>query len=253
MAINQWTLEDLQHTPDAHITRSIRTMNSLSIRSTIFYALSVAVGIASTSVASAGSCPNVHIILDRSGSMSLAAGTTTRWALVAEAVNDYAKRYDTSVRIGFSAFPKIDGSCNSTYPIAPNYHTSTAIKTAITALYPNGSTPTASAIQTTSLLPAYSDANRKHYFILLTDGGPGCAGAPDTVPRTVDMIRTKFQNTPSITTFVVGIGDTLSMTERTTLADMAKAGGKPVAPTDFYAATDKASLTTSLDSYSALL
>ena len=49
---------------------------------------------AASSTAQAAKCPNVHVVLDRSGSIPTASGTKTRWDVAKDAVNAVLDKYD---------------------------------------------------------------------------------------------------------------------------------------------------------------
>ncbi|MBL9042892.1 MAG: VWA domain-containing protein [Myxococcales bacterium] len=181
-------------------------------------------------LAAAASCPNVHIVLDRSGSMSsLMSGGGTRWSTATQIVNKLVGLADPlrAAKIGLALFPK--ASCDSLLAVRPDYSTKAMIAAALAAAMPSGSTPSGTAIRDAATLTELKDATRKQYIILLTDGGPGCGGEPDTVTGTVNQITLARTASPSIGTYVVGVGDGLSSSEQLALGQMADAGGYPEA------------------------
>jgi hypothetical protein len=182
-------------------------------------------------------CPNLHIVLDRSGSMTsrLPSGVT-RWDAAKAAVNKVAQQYDGKLPIGLSIFPA--GGCNSELVTPPDYKTKDKIKMAMDRMGATGSTPSGQAVHDAAMIKQLRDPERKQYIILVTDGGPGC-GALDTVPGTVNEIKKALMQNPSIATFVVGFGGGLSISEKQALTQMADAGGKPApTPEKFYLADD---------------
>ena len=181
-------------------------------------------------LAAAASCPNVHIVLDRSGSMtSLMSGGGTRWSVATQTLNKLVGLADPlrAAKIGLALFPK--ASCDSLLAVRPDYSTKAMIAAALAASMPSGSTPSGTAIRDAATLTELKDATRKQYIILLTDGGPGCGGEPDTVTGTVNQITLARTASPSIGTYVVGVGDGLSSSEQLALGQMADAGGYPEA------------------------
>ncbi len=185
---------------------------------------------ATPSAATAAQCPNVHIVLDRSGSMTSAmAGGGTRWSAATQTINKLVGLADPlrAAKIGLALFP--NAGCDSLLSVRPDYSTKASIASAMAASMPGGSTPSGTAIRDAAALTELKDSTRKQYIILLTDGGPGCGGEPDTVTGTVNQITLARSASPSIGTYVVGVGDGLSSSEQSALGQMATAGGYPEA------------------------
>ncbi len=132
-----------------------------------------------------------------------------------------------AAKIGLALFP--NASCDSRLAVRPDYSTKAAIASALAASMPSGSTPSGTAIRDAAALTELKDATRKQYIVLVTDGGPGCGGEPDTVTGTVNQITLARSAAPSIGTYVVGVGDGLSSAEQLALSQMATAGGYPEA------------------------
>ncbi len=180
------------------------------------------------SLGQAAKCPNVQIVLDRSGSMlSPVSGGASRWDIAKQSINSAVALADPVrlAKIGLQTFPA--AGCDSALQVRPDYGTKSAIETKLAGLSPSGSTPSGTAIRDTIALSELKDATRKQYIVLLTDGGPGCGGEPDTATGTVNQIKLGRMSTPSIGTFVIGVGDGFSASEITTLGQMADAGGYP--------------------------
>ena len=201
-----------------------------------------------SSAATAAQCPNVHIVLDRSGSMtSSMAGGGTRWSAATQTINKLVGLADPlrAAKIGLALFP--NAGCDSLLSVRPDYSTKAAIASAMAASMPGGSTPSGTAIRDAAALTELKDSTRKQYIILLTDGGPGCGGEPDTVTGTVNQITLARSASPSIGTYVVGVGDGLSSGEQLALGQMATAGGYPEAtPARYYKGTTVTELESSL-------
>lgn len=181
----------------------------------------------------AARCPNVHIILDRSGSMSsTVTGGTTRWDVAKSAVRAVLTKYTAKLPLGMTIFPR--SGCDSQVVTEPVYGSQASIEAAMNASGPSGSTPSGTAMQDVQLVSALSDPKRAQYIILITDGGPGCAGGIDTCAGTVNEITKARMRSPSISTFVVGFGGGLAASESACLTQMAVAGGKPTASVEKY-------------------
>jgi hypothetical protein len=193
-----------------------------------------------TSPALAAKCPNVHIVLDRSGSMSSTSGTGTRWTVAKAAIESLLQKYDNKFPIGMSIFPSV--SCDSQLVTEPAYKSKAAIQAAINASGPSGGTPSGTAMYDARQLKGLKEPDREQFVILITDGGPSC-GAMDSCPGTAAEIDNALKQSPSISTFVVGFGGGLSASEQACMTQMAVAGGKPAASAEkFYKADNAADL-----------
>ena len=174
----------------------------------------------------AAKCPNVQIVLDRSFSMvSMVSGGASRWDIAKQSINSAVALADPVrlAKIGLQTFPA--AACDSALQVRPDYGTKSAIETKLSALSPAGSTPSGTAIRDTVALTELKDATRKQYIVLLTDGVPACSGEPDSAAGTVGEIKKGRMSSPSIGTFVVGVGDGFSASDMSTLGLMADAGG----------------------------
>jgi hypothetical protein len=188
----------------------------------------------------AGKCPNVHIVLDRSGSMGTASGGGTRWTVATAAVDSLLQKYDGKFPIGMSIFPA--ASCDSQLVTEPKYKSKMNIQSAMQSSGPSGGTPSGQAMNDARNLKSLKEADREQYIILITDGGPSC-GALDTCPGTTNEIDSALKQNPPIPTFVVGFGGGLSTSEQACMTQMASAGGKPAMNADkFYKADNAADL-----------
>ena len=137
--------------------------------------------------------------------------------------------------------------CGSDLVTPPAYGTKAKIKMAIDANGPSGGTPSGSAMRDAQMIKELRDPERKQYVVLITDGGPGCSGEPDTCSGTAGQIRNAFMASPSIATFVVGFGGGLSASEAQCMTQMADAGGKPaMTPEKYYKADNDVELNMAL-------
>lgn len=179
-------------------------------------------------------------------------GTSTRWEVAKNQLKGLVNVYDGLSPVGLSIFPPTGGMCGSDTPVRPAYYTKTAIAAALDANGPSGSTPTATAILNAGMLSELKDPTRRQYILLLTDGAPGC-GTLDTVIGTVNEITRARIQTPSIATFVIGVGS-LGSSEKSALGQMADAGGRAAPTTDkYYPATNEVELTNSLNTIALMI
>ncbi len=221
--------------------------------------------------AHAGPCPNLAIIVDRSGSMldNVAgmppmAGELSRWQIAKNAITTLVSQYDGKLPIGISYFPRAGNSCGtSSFSVNPGYGTKQSILQSLdnpqvtpvtTAL-----TPTCGAIDAVAADPAMKDASRGQYILLVTDGAPRCTNTVNctcdacnslgAVFAAIESVRLANMQSPSIHTFVVGFGGSLGTTEKQNLNDMAKEGGEanPDPAYDYYPAETEAALLVQLD------
>jgi hypothetical protein len=149
--------------------------------------------------------PNVMLVIDRSGSMggSIGGGSaTTKWDDLKSAVSSLVTNYDSEMRLGAAIFSS-DGNCGATnidVPLAAAAGSTVLGK--LNASGPNGNTPTAAALDTVIGKGMVNDPGRANYVVLATDGEPNCTDV-DVTKR----ITTLYSGTPSVKTFVIGMGD----------------------------------------------
>lgn len=231
--------------------------------------LSLALGglLASASSGWAGKCPNLVILLDRSGSMlyNLSGDMTTnvpvaqqRWTIAKSGLTTIINQYDGKLPIGMAVFPT-DNSCGTTngVKVTPAYNTKDALLTALNGNAPasGARTPTCSAIDALRQNAAFQDASRQQYILLVTDGDPFCdlatiCGGGDLVAKTTTSITNARNQSPNVKTFVVGFGGALPQSLKNNLNAFAVAGGSPNpdAALDYYPADNEQTLVASLDS-----
>ncbi len=147
--------------------------------------------------------PNVMLVLDRSASMSSAIGntaTTSKWDDLNSAIGALIDRYDANVRLGATFFAA-DDNCAAGLVGAIAAQNGGAIRDQLAKQSPGGNTPTATTLDAIMSSRALADASRANYLVLATDGMPNC----DDVDVT-RRIQQLFDSTPSVRTFVIGIG-----------------------------------------------
>jgi Mg-chelatase subunit ChlD len=124
----------------------------------------------------------------------------------------------------------VGGSCTvSDYatpdvPIAQLPAVAPMIQTSLQAHGPGGGTPTYPALQGAyQYTAAWAKMNpgRRTVLVLATDGDPTGCDTTNAIPNIgTDLVAPALAGTPSISTFVIGVGSSL-----TSLNDLAKAGG----------------------------
>lgn len=185
-------------------------------------------------------CPNLAILLDRSGSMLWRlqdnqfpqAGEKSRWDIATSALNAVLGQYDGYLPMGFAAFP-VQSQCGTGgFIVQPAYSTRTQISGQLSTLKPPDTmlgTPTCESVNSLRAEASFKDASRAQYILLITDGEPFCmttCGASDFVSGAVNAITSAYNQSPSVHTFVVGFGGNLSATFKDNLNRMAVAGGE---------------------------
>jgi hypothetical protein len=194
--------------------------------------------------------PNLLIVLDRSCSMRVKAGSQSKWEIAVLALGKLVAKHQAVIRFGLTMFPDTTGAAckQDAIPIPPTAATGAKIQTLLTAAlgptdpsHPNG--PCVTNIDTgmlqASAEPALADPGRPRFVLLISDGGQAfCAeagGDPGTTKIITDL-RAK-----GVATFVVGFGSAVDGKQLNLFAD---AGGKPSGDptTRYYKAEDAASL-----------
>src|SRR5688572_7033520 len=206
--------------------------------------------------------PNIHLVLDRSGSMSLdtnamvpTSSTTAKWEDLSTTLTSILDNYGTEAnRWGASLFPDTTDyhSCSAGSIAIPMGLPATAIPAIknemakydrSNLLAYNGKTPTTAAMQGVVSSVVLDDVARNNYVVLMTDGMPNCAGDPET--GVGPLIAQLYGQSPPVRTFVVGFGsETAAMaTNSGLLNDWAVQGHTERAgATKYYQAGDAAAL-----------
>ena len=189
--------------------------------------------------------PNVMLVIDRSGSMGdpVASGSaTTKWSDLKTAVSSLVTNYDSQMRLGAAIFSS-DGNCaaaNVDVPVASA--AGATVMTKLNAQGPNGNTPTAAALDTVIAKGLLNDPTRANYVVLATDGLPNCSDT-DVAKR----ITTLYNQTPSVKTYVIGMGDGTA-SDPTTLNSWADAGHTALTGgTHYYQTSSPAALKQAFD------
>jgi hypothetical protein len=190
--------------------------------------------------------PNVMLVIDRSGSMGNSVGggsATSKWDDLKTAVSSLVTNYDSQMRLGAAIFSS-DGNCaaaNIDVPLAAA--AGATVMTKLNAQGPIGNTPTALALDTVISKGLLNDATRANYAVLATDGIPNCSDT-DVAKR----IDTLYKQTPSVKTFVIGMGDGTA-SDPTLLNAWADAGhtARTVGTTKYYQTSSPADLKAAFD------
>lgn len=235
--------------------RRVSRPQVLRLRRVVLRALlacALLLGVGAETRARGGRCPNLVIVLDASESMGWAPDGTdpappggSRWEISIKALKEVLDNYGGQMPIGLSVFAS-DGVCEGgKLVIAPAYDTRDKIKQVIDATKPESSTPTSPTIENLRREAALRDPSRQQYLLLLTDGEPNCT--MDEPSLTYEALRAARLQSPSIKTFVLGLG-TLPAASTLIMDKMAEAGGTAVTggAHAYYTAEDLPSLKAAL-------
>ena len=197
--------------------------------------------------------PNMLLVLDRSCSMTAAAGGgLTKWEAAVGAIVSMTTSYTDQIRFGLSLFPDtVQPNCEQDAIAVPvGAGTEPAIQTLLTSAlmssdpnYPDGPCVTNidTAMQQASLAPELMDTMRDNFAVLITDGKQaGCnvaGGDNGTTQIITDMAAA------GIPTFVIGFGNGIDPAQ---MEIFANAGGVPNSGPAYYDAGDQASLEAAL-------
>jgi hypothetical protein len=185
-------------------------------------------GKATFPITTSKTAPNVMLVVDESGSMTetVPGTTSTKWDSLKDSLKALLAQYVGEVNWGLSVFPKPGAADQCTpgavdVPVGPNNTQKVlAVLQPLTDQTIGGSTPTDQTIQAVMAGGGLNDTTRNNYILLMTDGLPNCGSDGTGVEKT---IASAYAATPSVSTFVVGIGaDTQSSPQ--TLDSWATAG-----------------------------
>jgi hypothetical protein len=181
--------------------------------------------------------PNVMMVVDESGSMTQQVPGTnmSKWVSLQQAVHSLLMAYDAQVNWGLSIFPNPGGqSCDPGKVDVPiGVGNTTQILSMIDGLTDQtigGNTPTDQTLQAVRIGGGLINAAHNNYVLLMTDGLPNCGSDTNGVQSTIASL---YAASPSIRTFVVGIGaDTQSnpaaLDGWATAGHTARASGTPL-------------------------
>jgi hypothetical protein len=151
--------------------------------------------------------PNIMLVLDRSASMiqPIAGGsTTTKYEDLKGAIATLVWRYDETMRFGATFFAS-DDDCRPGVVGAVAAQNGATVRSQLDAQEPGGNTPTAATLDAVIRSHVLADPSRANYLVLATDGIPNCDDV-DVRAR----IAALYAATPSVRTFIIGIGSETS-------------------------------------------
>lgn len=168
-------------------------------------------------------CPQADAACDKSPSNT---PPPTRWSAVTEAVSKFVQDpASAEIGVGLGFFPlfvPVNDQCQvSNYstplvPIAPAKTSASSVVMQIAAQAPGGNTPTHKALAGAyQYIQSYTAQTPGHTaaVLLVTDGMPFSCGESHTTTLTLPVVQAAFSGTPSIKTYVVGMGNTAALDE----------------------------------------
>jgi hypothetical protein len=188
---------------------------------------------------------DMFVMWDRSGSMGEQVNGGVKWVAVTTAFNEFlADPLSAGISVGIQFFPlpakpgeasDKNASCNipdyatPAVPIAPLPGNAAALTQAFAAAGPAGYTPTRVSLSGAIEYArgwAQQHPAHKTIVVLQTDGQPNVCGS--TVPSVVQVAAAGLSGTPSIQTYVIGVGTDRGGNVQAALAalsQIAQAGG----------------------------
>ncbi len=209
--------------------------------------------------------PVVVLLVDRSASMNQnfpGMGGRSKWVTLRSALHDALPPWNDSLELGLQVFPSTVGGCSVAVgpELSPVLNNVDAVLDRLDSLSPNGSTPTAVAIESAgAALLSRRTADSAKALILATDGAPDCnpdldpqtctclSGFRCTASRCLDASRTIGRITTlresGVPTWVIGLRSSDDEVFVDTLNRMAYAGGRGQSSTQqFYSASSQQEL-----------
>jgi len=197
--------------------------------------------------------PNIYLVVDRSGSMSDEFGPTlfgSKWVAAQAALQGLLTSRSGKARWGMSLFPpnpQQDACGKAVVDVPLAMGSEAAVLSRVNGLstytigHPRGMTPTADALETARDAGGLTATDRNNYVVLVTDGLPNCNSSKD-VGKIIDQL---YQRTPSVKTFVIGVGSE-TQSNPATLNDWADRGhtARNGPGTRYYQANDATQLGT---------
>ena len=174
-----------------------------------------------------------YFVADKSTSMNRDAGMQSRWTAMTNALNTFLRSPSSAgLGAGLNLFPKAMGNTTlcgvndyltPVVPIGLLPGVAPQIATALAAQNLQQNTPTRPALEgslTYARAEKMARATRDVAVVMVTDGDPtGCTNNSGIAPS-VAVARSFYTGTPSIRTYVLGIGPSVS-----NLNQLAQAGG----------------------------
>ena len=235
-------------------------------------ALGLALGmgiVGRAAIAAPTKCPQIMIIMDRTGSMTqkLDSGDV-KWDVISKAVKAFTSKYDKGIRFGFEYFngagckmPVMTKPCDpGCILFPPEDNAAVDVAAAVDMLKPAGTTSTHETMEPVKDYAPLKDPTYSNFVLLITDGLPNCTETMDpAVPggysgaKSIAAIKAVYDT--GVPVFVMGLGTKGAMgvpvTNPDILDKMADAGGVPQtvppAPHKFYAADSPAEVDAALE------
>ncbi len=207
--------------------------------------------------AAADCISNLHIVLDRSCSMTQnSIMGKTRWAIAVDAIRNLTTKHAGKLRFGLGMFPDkgvMTPQCVQTTPhLSPAPNNEQAVMTQLASNTPGAPCVTNidEGIKQAGADPALYSTERRSFVVLITDGAQSgnCSGGRTTAdPLTVKYLTELYSK--KVPTYVVGFDVGTNATAQASLNSFATAGGlpNPTGTLKFYAANDQAELEAALD------
>jgi hypothetical protein len=196
-----------------------------------------------------GNVPDLHMVVDRSGSMlssidKTIPGADSKWVVMQKIIGSMVDQYASTVRFGLTLYPAETGACTAGGVNVPlQKGNSPAIKNHIATAKPTGATPTAPTLSgVRSYLAQTPKGSGPRFVLLATDGKPNCtSGGGDAKTNTMNEVQQLAASGTKV--FVLGFGDIVAG-DPTFLDQLATAGGAPkvTGPNKFYQATNEQEL-----------
>ena len=187
--------------------------------------------------------PDLLLVVDKSGSMDGNISGQNKWGTMRGALNTTLQTNSQNIHFGLMLYPNNSdcGAGNINTEIGAS--SAPSVASALTAVSPNGGTPTHTSLQNAlSYYQSIPNNPDGRYVLLATDGEPNCLHPSDpgidSIVQSVAAVAA-LKNA-GIPTFVLGFG---SGVNTQTLQAMAEAGGQ----SQYYAANSPTQLTAALD------
>ncbi len=184
---------------------------------------------ADVSVTLARIVPTVILLIDQSGSMTTAFGSTSRWKAIRSTLMDpstgIVEQLQDDMRIGLTLYTSHGGSAGGTCPelttVPPGLHNYDAINAVYAPATPQQDTPTGDSLSVMAADLEKLNVEGDKIIVLATDGEPDSCADPNGggAPLAVSAAKAAFAN--GIRTYIIGVGDAVAASH---LQDMANAG-----------------------------
>jgi hypothetical protein len=196
-----------------------------------------------------GDIPDLHLVVDRSGSMILPVDIFqlqlgSKWDVMRRTLGSLLNTYSTNIRFGLSLYPNGSDCGPGQIDVGLTLGASAKTKAVLDQSFPTGSTPTHTTLDVVrAYLNTVPLGKGPRYALLATDGMPNCGAQKDATTSAETLAAVQALVAAGVKVFVVGFGEII--TGNPALLDqLAVAGGvpNPAGPFKFYAAANEAQL-----------